>query len=189
MEQFETRFSQVDVLPMVKHFMDELDLFNLFKRYMPATPDCLADHAESLCILTANINYIYVADCKRCSSKNLNLMAQNGDRFITIVPKYRKEVKRFLTYLKGNEVTRKDAFNIEKLPILAQGMKLKKPTWNNIRYFYRNVHYSQIIREGACVQAMVKGFSPNLPAFPPPTPGQAPSIYPGWVCRFPNHNR
>ena len=55
MEQFETRFSQVDVLPMVKHFMDELDLFNLFKRYVPATSDCLADHAESLCILTANI--------------------------------------------------------------------------------------------------------------------------------------
>ena len=50
MEQFETRFSQVDVLPMVKHFMDELDLFNLFKRYVPATSDCLADHAESLCI-------------------------------------------------------------------------------------------------------------------------------------------
>jgi len=30
MEQFETRFNQVDVLPMIKHFMDELDLFNLF---------------------------------------------------------------------------------------------------------------------------------------------------------------
>ena len=55
MEQFETRFSQVDVLPMVKHFMDELDMFNLFKRYVPAAPDCLANHAESLCVLTANI--------------------------------------------------------------------------------------------------------------------------------------
>ena len=55
MEQFETRFKQVDVLPMVKHFMDELDLFNLFTKYVPAAPDSLADHAESLCILTANI--------------------------------------------------------------------------------------------------------------------------------------
>jgi hypothetical protein len=55
MKQFETRFKQVDVLPMVKHFMDELDLFSLFKRYVPAAPDSLADHAESLCILTANI--------------------------------------------------------------------------------------------------------------------------------------
>ena len=55
MKQFETRFKQVDVLPMVKHFMDELDLFNLFKKYVPAAPDCLADHAESLSVLTANI--------------------------------------------------------------------------------------------------------------------------------------
>jgi hypothetical protein len=27
MKQLETRFKQVDVLPMVKHFMDALDLF------------------------------------------------------------------------------------------------------------------------------------------------------------------
>ena len=51
MEQFETRFSQVDVLPMVKHYMDELDLVNLFTRYVPAAPGSLADHAESLCVL------------------------------------------------------------------------------------------------------------------------------------------
>ncbi len=49
--------------------------------------------------------------------------------------------------------------NIEKLPILPQGMKSKKPTWNNIRYFYRNVHYAQIIRDGVCIQAVVKGLS------------------------------
>jgi transposase len=35
---------------------------------------------------------------------------------------------------------------MDKLPILPQGMNTKKPTWNNIRYFYRNVHFSQIIR-------------------------------------------
>jgi hypothetical protein len=46
---------------------------------------------------------------------------------------------------------------VEKLPILPQGMNTKKPTWNNIRYFYRNVHYSQIFRNGVCVQAVVKG--------------------------------
>jgi len=48
---------------------------------------------------------------------------------------------------------------IEKLPILPQGMNAKKPTWNNIRYFYRNIHYSEIIRNGVCVQAVVKGLS------------------------------
>jgi len=48
---------------------------------------------------------------------------------------------------------------IEKLPILPQGMNSKKPTWNNIRYFFREVHYSQIIQDGICIQAMVKGLS------------------------------
>lgn len=48
---------------------------------------------------------------------------------------------------------------IEKLPILPQGMNTKKPTWNNIRYFYRNVHLSQIIQDGLCIQSVVKGIS------------------------------
>jgi transposase len=264
MKQFEGRFKQVDVLPMVKHFMDELDLFNLFKKYVRATPDSLAEHAESLCILTANIicdnkplykvkewlsnysdgvvdepleanlfnddrlaralsalfnanrhslmtdvscnairvhklltdeihndsttvtfignykspdpdavklkhghnkdfrpdckqlvfglnitsdghvplsyklfdgntnddvthipnwnglrtllekeDFIYVADCKLCSHKNLTHIAQNGGFFITIVPKDRKEVKRFLKQLKSNNIEFKNAYQVE----------------------------------------------------------------------------
>ncbi|MHC4734583.1 MAG: IS1634 family transposase [Planctomycetota bacterium] len=264
MKQFETRFKQIDVLPMVKHFMDELDLCNLFKKYVPAAPDSLADHAESLCILTANIvchnkplykvkewlssysdgivdepleanlfnddrlaralsalfnadrhslmtevssnaisvhrlltdeihtdntsvtfignyknpdpdavklkhghnkdfrpdckqlvfglnttsdghvplsyklfdgntnddlthipnwnglrtllekeDFIYVADCKLCSHKNLSHIAQNGGLFITIVPRDRKEVKQFLKQLKNNDIEFKDAYQVE----------------------------------------------------------------------------
>ncbi len=264
MEQFEARFNHVGVLPMVKHFMDELDLFNLFTKYVPASAGSLADHAESLCILTANIicenkplykvqewlsnysdglvagpvtaslfnddrlakalsalfradrhslmtevsgnaiavhklltdeihndsttvtfigkydtpdseavklkrghnkdfrpdckqivfglnitadghvplsyklfdgnttddvthipnwnalrtllekeDFIYVADCKLCSHENLIHISRNGGYFITIVPKDRKEVKRFLKHLKGNDVTWNDAFQIE----------------------------------------------------------------------------
>jgi len=48
---------------------------------------------------------------------------------------------------------------IEKLPILPQAMNSKKPTWNNIRYFFRNVHYSEIIQDGVSIQSMVKGLS------------------------------
>jgi hypothetical protein len=55
MEQFEARFKQVDVLPMVKYFMDQLNLLNLFKKYVPASAGSIAEHAESLCILVANI--------------------------------------------------------------------------------------------------------------------------------------
>ncbi|MGB2930732.1 MAG: IS1634 family transposase [Desulfobacterales bacterium] len=264
MGQFETRFKQVDVLPMVKHYMDALDLFSLFKKYVPAAPDSLADHEESLCILTANIvcdnkplykvkewlsnysdgivdepleanlfnddrlarslsalfhadrhslmtevscnairvhklltdeihndsttvtfignyenpdpdavklkhghnkdfrpdckqlvfglnitsdghvplsyklfdgntnddvthipnwnglrtllekeDFIYVADCKLCSHKNLTHIAQNGGFFITIVPRDRKEVKQFLKQLKSNDLEFKDAYQVE----------------------------------------------------------------------------
>jgi len=264
MGQFEARFRQIDVLPMVRHFMDELDLFNLFKKYVASASDCLADHAESLCVLTANIicdtqplykvkewlakysdgfldepieanlfnddrlgralsalfnadrhslmtevscnamrvhklltdeihndsttvtfignykkpdpdavklkhghnkdfrpdckqivfglnitsdghiplsyklfdgnttddtthipnwnglrsllereNFIYIADCKLCSDKNLTHIARNGGFFITIVPKDRKEVKQFLQHLKRNDIEWKNAFEVE----------------------------------------------------------------------------
>jgi transposase len=264
MKQFGTRFKQVGVLPMVKHYMDELDLINLFTKYVPATAESLADHAESLCILTANIicdnkplykiqewlgkysdgfgekpiqaclfnddrlaralsalfdsqrdslmtdvsgnaiavhklmtdeihndsttvtfigkydtpdpqavklkhghnkdfrpdckqvvfglnitsdghvplsyklfdgntaddvthipnwnalrtllgkeDFIYVADCKLCSQENLLHIAGNGGFFITIVPKDRKEVKKFVKHLEKNNVEWKDAFEVE----------------------------------------------------------------------------
>lgn len=54
-DQIEARFKQVDVLPMVKHYMNSLDLFNLMKKYVPSSKSSLAEHAESLCIITANI--------------------------------------------------------------------------------------------------------------------------------------
>lgn len=57
MEQFDSCFIQVDVLPMVKHFMGCVDLFNLFSKYVPATTDSYAVHPESLCIVTANVIY------------------------------------------------------------------------------------------------------------------------------------
>ena len=264
MEQFETRFSQVDVLPLVKHYMDQLDLFNLFTKYVPPAPGSMADHAASLCLLTANIicdnrplykvqewlsqysddlgkepeeaklfnddrlaralsalfesdrhslmtevsgnaiathnlltdevhndsttvtfigkydnpedqavklkhghnkdfrpdckqvvfglnitadghvplsyklfdgntpddvthipnwnalrtllskeDFVYVADCKLCSQKNLDHIANNGGAFITIVPKDRKEVKQFYKHLKENEVQWEHAFDVE----------------------------------------------------------------------------
>ncbi len=263
MEQFDTQFKQIDVLPMVKHYMDYLDLFSLFEKYIPTTESSLVDHAESLCVLTANIicenkplykvqewlsrysdglagepvstslynddrfaralsalfhanrhslmtelscnaiavhkllteeihndsttvtfigkydtpdpeavklkhghnkdfrpdckqivfglnitadghvplsfklfdgnttddvthipnwnglrallekeDFIYVADCKLCSKKNLLHISDNGGLFITIVPKDRKEVKQFYNRLKERDLTWKDAFNV-----------------------------------------------------------------------------
>jgi len=264
MEQFETQFKQVDVFPLVKYYMDELKLLNLFKKYIPETIGSLAEHAESLCILTANIicenkplykvqewlskysdglatetgeanlfnddrlarsltalfhadrhslmtelscnaisvhelltdeihndstsitfkgkydspdpeaiklkhghnkdfrpdckqivfglnitadghvplsyklfdgntpddvthipnwnalrsllkkeDFIYIADCKLCSQKNLIHLSKNGGQFITIIPKGRNEVKKFKTHLKKNDIQWENAFEIE----------------------------------------------------------------------------
>jgi transposase len=353
MRQIAAQYKQLDVLPMVKHYMNSLDLYNLFKKYVPASTNCLAEHAESLCIITANIicdnkplykvqewlakyadgltnesvnadkfnddrlarslsalfkadrhslmteiscnaiklhklltdeihndsttvtfigqyanpdpdavqiehghnkdfrpdckqivfglnitadghvplsykayngnrnddtthvanwnelrsllqreDFIYIADCKLCSSKNLAYIDENNGYFITIIPKFHKESKSFIEYIKTNDADVHKEINIrcrsgflkkqsrieavlllyffalmivsliernirlnmtkrkiEKLPILPQKMNTKKPTWNNIRYFCRNIHLSVIIKNKVPIQADVQGFS------------------------------
>jgi transposase len=46
---------------------------------------------------------------------------------------------------------------IEHLPILPARMKTKTPTWNNIRYFFRNVHLALIAKGEKILQSTVKG--------------------------------
>ena len=46
---------------------------------------------------------------------------------------------------------------IESLPILPSRMKTKTPTWNNIRYFFRNVHLAIITKDERVLQSTVKG--------------------------------
>ena len=46
---------------------------------------------------------------------------------------------------------------IEKLPILPQKMNTKKPTWNNIRYFCRDIHQSVILKNKVTIQVDVQG--------------------------------
>ena len=49
-------------------------------------------------------DFIYIADCKLCSRKNLNHIHEHGGIFITIVPKNRSEVKGFYEFLKTNPI-------------------------------------------------------------------------------------
>lgn len=46
---------------------------------------------------------------------------------------------------------------IEKLPILPNGMKTSKPTWNNIKYFCNNIHLSIVEEQGRVIQIALKG--------------------------------
>ena len=48
---------------------------------------------------------------------------------------------------------------VEKLPILPNGMNTKKPTWNNLNYFFRNVHLSLIEKQGSVIQTTLKGIT------------------------------
>ena len=46
---------------------------------------------------------------------------------------------------------------IEKLAILPNGMNTKKPTWNNLNYFFERVHLSLIEKENRLIQTTLKG--------------------------------
>lgn len=46
---------------------------------------------------------------------------------------------------------------IESLPILPQKMKTTRPTWNNLRYLFRNVHLSQIFIKDRLIKQTLKG--------------------------------
>lgn len=47
--------------------------------------------------------------------------------------------------------------SIESLPILPQKMKTHSPTWNNLRYLFRNVHLGQIFIKNHLVKQKLKG--------------------------------
>ncbi len=49
--------------------------------------------------------------------------------------------------------------SIDRLPILPQRMKTAKPTWNNLRYFFRSVHLSMVYIKGRLVSQAIKGLS------------------------------
>jgi len=49
--------------------------------------------------------------------------------------------------------------NIESLPIRPQGMNTKKPTWNNITYFFRNIHLIVVEQDGRIIQSNIKGMT------------------------------
>lgn len=91
---------------------------------------------------------------------------------LEVAPVFLKKEKRieamlflyFLALMIVSLIERKIRMNmeketIEKLSILPQRMNTDRPTWNNIRYFFRDVHLSEILQDGICVQATVKGIS------------------------------
>lgn len=50
---------------------------------------------DLLCQLARRSDFLYVADCKLASQENMNYIARRGGRFITVLPRSRKEDKQF----------------------------------------------------------------------------------------------
>jgi transposase len=53
------------------------------------------DTWDLLCQLAGRRDFLYVADCKLASSENMNHIDRNDGRFITVLPRTRKEDKEF----------------------------------------------------------------------------------------------
>jgi transposase len=54
---------------------------------------------DLMCELVGNVDFLYVADCKLATSENLKYIASHGGRFISILPRTRKEDKTFRQHL------------------------------------------------------------------------------------------
>ncbi len=70
---------------------------------------------DLLCQLAGRSDFLYVADCKLASSENMNYIARKG-RFITVLPRSRKEDKQFRKQLlaKPDSVRRDDVYTVTR---------------------------------------------------------------------------
>jgi len=68
---------------------------------------------EGLRKLLKKEDFVYIADCKLCSMKNLNHIHDNGGTFITIMPKNRNYIKKFHKHIQNNDVVWQDAMTAE----------------------------------------------------------------------------
>jgi len=63
-------------------------------------------HVDHLRTLLARDDFIYVADSKLCTEKNLKHIVDYGGRFVTVLPRTRAEDKRFREALRGGDPAR-----------------------------------------------------------------------------------
>lgn len=59
---------------------------------------------ETVRQLAGRADFLYVADCKLCTRANLDHIAKAGGRFITVLPRNRKEDKWFRKYIQDHEL-------------------------------------------------------------------------------------
>ena len=85
---------------------------------------------ELVCQLTGKCDFLYVADCKLASKENLAHIAARGGRFVTVLPRSRKEDGPFRARLREGveaptwqamyEVTNEDGLLLDRLSTCAE---------------------------------------------------------------------
>lgn len=63
---------------------------------------------DSLCRLVGNSDFRYVADSKLCTAENMDHIAKGGGRFVTLMPKTRKENGWFRDWIQTHDVPWKE---------------------------------------------------------------------------------
>lgn len=61
------------------------------------------DTWETLCKLAGRIDFLYVADCKLCSKASLEHIDRRGGRFVTVLPRNRREDRWFRRFVQVKE--------------------------------------------------------------------------------------
>ena len=55
MDDITVKIKRVDVLPIVKYYMEQLSLYEIFNKYVPTHENCHVEVSKSLCVMIANI--------------------------------------------------------------------------------------------------------------------------------------
>lgn len=58
---------------------------------------------ETLCTVSGRKDFLYVADSKLCSMENMETIDQKGGRFVTVLPRSRREDAQFRQWVQGND--------------------------------------------------------------------------------------
>lgn len=58
---------------------------------------------ETLCAVSGRKDFLYVADSKLCSSENMETIHERGGRFVTVLPRSRREDAQFRKWIQENE--------------------------------------------------------------------------------------
>jgi transposase len=61
------------------------------------------DTWQTLCRITGRTDFLYVADCKLCSRASLAHIAKHGGRFITVLPRNRREDRWFRQFVQVHD--------------------------------------------------------------------------------------